>query len=126
MLLHSKMEDGCTIIKKPLGVEFGLGVELISRQTGCPMPAGMAPIAAHQFPKNLRLSGNLEIVRLTPRFDLPKDCRPAPNWIVLPRPTGVRLPPNTYLALFEVSVHCWQSMLYVVICVCVCVCCWVG
>jgi hypothetical protein len=79
-----------------------LGVELLSRPAGFPMPIGMSPIPSRQFPKQLRLTGTLELVSLSPRFDFPSECRPAPNWLMYPRPTGLRMAPNAYLVQYEV------------------------
>jgi FtsZ-binding cell division protein ZapB len=104
------MEDGCSILKKPIGIEFPLGVELLNRPAGFPMPEGMIPIPSWLFPKQLRLTGTLELVSLSPRFDFPLECRPAPNWLMFPRPTGLRLPPNVYLVQFEVSTGLFLSI----------------
>lgn len=96
------MEEGCTILKKPSGIDFGLGVELISRPAGHPMPVGMTPIHLWEYPNNILLTGLVELVRLTPRFDFPPECRFDDEWSFVPRPTGMRFPPNTYLVQYEV------------------------
>ena len=95
--LNTSITSGCTVVKKPSGVMFGLGVEIIHRWHGHPMPSGMTPLPLCEHPKGLHLGGNYELVRLTPRFDFPTTCSPAPGWTFFAKPYGLRLPPNVHL-----------------------------
>ena len=95
--LNTSITSGCTIVKKPTGIMFGLGVEIIHRWHGHPMPFGMAPLPLCEHPKGLHLGGNYELIRLTPRFDFPTTCSPSPGWTFFAKPFGLRLPPHVHL-----------------------------
>jgi hypothetical protein len=99
--VHGQISEGCTILKKPQGFSFGLGVEILHRPEGHTMPVGMAAVPLSEYPKGLKLSGQLELVQLTPRFDLPSGCIINKEWQIISRPPGVRLQPNTYLIKYS-------------------------
>jgi hypothetical protein len=99
--IHNKISQGCTLVCKPSGVPFNLGQEVLYRIPGHDMPAGMRHVCCSDYSKGLHLSRNLEVVQLTPRFDLPDTCSPAPGWFAYPRPFGMRLPPNVHLFICD-------------------------
>ena len=97
LIAAMKLNEFCCIIKRPNGVDFGLGVEILQRPPGHSLPPGMTLLDKDAYPDGLVLPEELELVQLTPRFDFPLGCRISAEWKVWPRPDGMRLPPGVQI-----------------------------
>lgn len=99
VIVNLRMNQCCTVVQKPEGVEFSLGMELIRRPQGQPLPTGMSLVPFSAYPAGLadEMDETMELVQLVPRFDYPPDCRMSHHWCILPRPWGMRLPPGVQL-----------------------------
>lgn len=95
--INSRILEGCAVCKKPKGICFGLGIELVHRPMGHPLPVGMTLVSKVDYPEGLVLGDDFELIQLQPRFDFPATCKPAKGWRFYPRPTGVRLSPRVHL-----------------------------
>ena len=107
---------GIRVKKRPHGVLFLPGQELIFRPRGHALPFGMTLVSLPDWPEGLGAGvgagvevglgvedraglglGGLELVQLTPQFDLPDGCVVAEGWSAYPRPAGVTLPAGVLL-----------------------------
>jgi hypothetical protein len=96
---ETSLETGTiTIMPKPTGVVFPLGMELIRRTNGALLPPGMTLVPPIEYPEGFEsLPHDYELIQLTPRYDFPPACKISHAWYILPRPVGVRLAPCQYL-----------------------------
>ena len=99
-----KMTEGIVMVRKPAGFDYRLGMELIRRPQDHHLPPGMYPVPVIQYPDGLEKyldvsphTKGLELVYLVPRFDFPATTKLTECWNILPRPQGMRLPPNVYI-----------------------------
>jgi len=90
VLAKLKLSECCCIVRRPVGVDMGPGMEILRRPPGHPLPAGMMLLSPDAFPDGLQLAKGLELIQLTPRYDFPSDCRINKHWKIWPRPHGMR------------------------------------
>lgn len=90
VLAKLKLSECCYIVKRPVGVDMGPGMEVLRRPPGHPLPIGMTLLSADAYPDGLQLPEGLELIQLTPRYDFPSDCRINRQWKIWPRPIGMR------------------------------------
>jgi hypothetical protein len=90
-----RIAEGIIVLPKPDGFTFPPGVELVLRPIGHPLLPGMEPLPLSQYPKGLTPKSMqtfvkkspvyrggrqlLELVKLTPRYDLPVGACPYPG-----------------------------------------------
>lgn len=96
---ETSLETGTiTIMPKPNGIVFPLGMELIRRTNAALVPPGMTLVPPIEYPEGLEsLPHDYELVQLTPRYDFPPACKISHAWYIFPRPVGIRLAPGQYL-----------------------------
>ena len=63
---------------------------------------GFHLVPPNEYPDGLaeelgRFDPDLELVRLTPKFEFPFSAKLSQDWYIFPRPFGLRLPPNAYI-----------------------------
>jgi hypothetical protein len=97
LIAEMKLNEFCCVLKRPAGIDFGLGVEILQRPPGHTLPPGMTLLSKDAYPDGLVLPEELELVQLMPRYDFPLGCRLNAEWKVWPRPDGLRLPPGVQL-----------------------------
>jgi hypothetical protein len=99
---HLSMLECCKIVQKPVEFDFGLGIELIRRPVDHQFPSDVNLLPISEYPEGFEMyidnnDDNLEVIRLSPRFDFPIGCKLSPSWIILPRPNEIRLPINVQI-----------------------------
>ena len=99
---HLSFNNCCSVMSKPDGFEYDLGMEIIKRPKNIILPNGFNLVPICEYPDGLyevlsKYDKDLELVRITPRYDFPSTARISEDWSICNRPAGLRLPVNTYL-----------------------------
>lgn len=95
--MRPKLRDCCMIVEKPREFFFDLGIEVLYRPPGFPLPPGMRLVPIQDYPEALVLPAHQELVQLEPKFDLPECAKLTPAWYFCPRPFGFHLHPGQFL-----------------------------